>query len=421
MPHPRRSPRRAPALIGLLLLSCTAVPTAPTTVPPPPHARTPLPPLFAGELALVGVHVISMREENVLRDRTVVIHDGRIREIGPADEVDIGSAVRIDGAGRHLVPGLIDMHVHPGEETIDAFTDAGITTVRAMAGTERVAGLRTRAAAGEMVPTVFSAGPVVDGSPPVWPGSDEAMDPAAGAAAVRRHADEGWDFVKVYNRLPPPVYQAILAEAAAVGITVVGHIPLAATLMAGARGGHASVEHLTGIGEEVAGGRFPAAWVSADAARAGAVARDLAGTGAWVTPTLGILAALADQYLTPGDADRAKANQRMAVKALRDAGVPILAGTDAGIGPIPAGISLAAELELLVEAGLSPYEALAAATSEAARFLDLEDEIGTIAVGARADLILLDGNPLVDISAVREPALVILRGAVARYREDSRF
>jgi imidazolonepropionase-like amidohydrolase len=252
----------------------------------------------------------------------------------------------------------------------------------------------------------------VDGEPPSWPGTAVVTSPAAARAEVRRQATEGWDFIKVYNRLRPDVYDAVLAEAGEAGIPVIGHVPLAADIERASAGGQASVEHLTGIAEAVADGRGPAGWLRLDEDAAATVAQRLAERGVWVCPTLTILAHLADRNLSPSDAGRAREHQARMVAALYDAGVPLLAGTDAGIDVVPAGSTLAVELELLVEAGLSPFAALRTATSEAARFLGIGDVSGTVEVGRRADLALLTANPLEDIRAVREPVGLVQRGRI---------
>ncbi len=385
-------------------------PTPPRFVAPTFAVRTPLPPLATGAIAIVGADVVPMTGSEVLPDRTVVVRAGRISAVGPEGDVVVPpGAVVIAATGQFLIPGLMDMHAHVHREDLEAYHRAGITTIRNMWGTPEVAKLRQELADGADYPTLLSAGPGMDGDPPVWDGSAVETDPGEARAEVRRQA-RNWDFIKVYNRLKPAVFRAILEEAAEIGITVAGHVPLASTIDEASEGGLASVEHMTGIAEAVADGRSPAGWLRYDPDSAAAVARRLAERGTRVCPTLDVLRHLAVLNLPPAAADRAQRHQRAMVKALLDAGVPLLAGTDAGIGAVEPGISLDEELALLVEAGLSPFQALQAATSGAARFFGLDDQLGTIEVGKRADLILLDGNPLDDINAVRHPVGMIQRG-----------
>lgn len=391
-------------------LSCQADPPTAVVGVPTPSARTPLPPLYSGAIAIVGVHVVTMESETVLDDQTVIVRDGRIVELGPRASIAVpAGAEQIDGSGRWLIPGLIDSHVHLRRGDLAAYRQAGITTVRNMWGHATIQALRDEVAAGAELPTIFSAGPGMDGNPPVWPATVVLTDPVAARAAVRAQVAEGWDFIKVYNRLSPSVYDAILDEAHTAGITVIGHVPLSLSIDHASARGQASIEHLTGIAEAVASGRGPSGWLSYDHNAASNVASMLATRGVWACPTLVVLRHIAVQSLSATDADRARDNQGAMVKALHDAGVPLLAGTDAGIDLVAPG-ELAGEIELFVHAGLTPYDALRSATSEAARFLGVDDELGTIAVGKRADLVLLGGNPLADVRALRNPVAVILRG-----------
>ncbi len=405
--------RRLTSLVAASLLaglSCQAESATALVGVPTPGARTPLPPLFDGALAIVGVNVVTMESATVLDDQTVVVRDGRIIALGPrAGTVVPSDAQQVDGTGRWLIPGLIDSHVHLRRGDLAGYRQAGITTVRNMWGHATIQALREEVAAGAELPTIFSAGPGMDGNPPVWPATVVLTDPTAARAAVRQQLADGWDFIKVYNRLSPGVYDAILDEARTVGITVIGHVPLSLSVDHASARGQASIEHLTGIAEAVASGRGPSGWLSYDANAASSVARTLAARGVWACPTLIVLRQLAVQNLSAADADRARDHQGAMVKALHDAGVPLLAGTDAGIDLVAPG-ELAGEVELFVQAGLTPFDALRSATSDAARFLGVEDEIGTIAVGKRADLVLLGANPLADVRALRNPVGVILRG-----------
>jgi imidazolonepropionase-like amidohydrolase len=352
-----------------------------------------------------------MTDTESLADQTIVVHDGRIVAIGPRTATTVPpDAAVIDGSGSWVIPGLIDAHVHLHAGDLPAYRAAGITTVRNMWGTPGVAALQASAASGADVPTILSASPGVDGTPPSWPGTVIVLDALKARSEVRRLAGDGWTFIKVYNRLRPDVYAAVLDEARRVGVPVVGHVPFAVSIDAALDGGQASVEHLTGIAEAVAGGRGPAGWLTLNRQAVAPLAARVAASQTWVCPTLTVLRHLATNSLSPTAAAQARQHQLEVVRALHDAGVPLLAGTDAGIGLVAPGTSLLLELQAFVEAGLTPQAALRTATTDAARFLGVPDELGTVEVGKRADLVLLSRDPLADLSALASPTGLIQRG-----------
>ncbi|MGE0353950.1 MAG: amidohydrolase family protein [Gemmatimonadales bacterium] len=404
---------KATYLGAIALVALIAGSRSHPVLPPAPAPRA-LPPLAHGSFALVGVHVLSMKDQPVARNQTIVVRNGIIAEIGPAEAVAVPEdAERIEAAGRFVVPGLMDMHVHLREEDVAGYLGSGVTTVRNMWGDSQTAVLRARAAKGETVPTIFSAGPGLDGNPPVWPSSVVLTSADQAAPEVAREVAAGWDFIKVYNRLEPAVYHAILAAARAEGVPVVGHVPLAIRLEEAMAGGQASIEHMTGIAEAAGGGRSPQGWTRIDRGVVAPIASRLARSRVSVCPTLVILANMARHSLTPADAALARENQAYVVAAMHQAGVRLIAGTDAGlVDAVPAGESLISELELFVRAGLTPLEALRTATTEAAAFLGIDSLVGSIEVGKRADLVVLLGNPLDNIAALRNPAAVILGGRI---------
>lgn len=373
--------------------------------------RTELAPLSPGVLAVTGANVVPMTSVEVLEDHTIIARDGVITDLGPSADLEPPTdAVVIDGRDVWVMPGLMDMHAHVREADLPLYTAAGVTTIRNMWGTESIAALRAAVAGGAEYPTIYSASPGMDGDPPVWDGSVVVTSPERARAEVRRLEAEGWDFIKVYNRLSPGVYDAILAEAVELEIPVVGHVPLGADLTDGLDRRHATIEHLTGYAEIAADGRGPSGWLNFRPDVAATVARDVAAKGIRVCPTLTVLAHLAGTNLSDAEARRATGNQRSAVGILHDAGVPLLAGTDAGLDLVPAGVTLAREVELLAASGLSRFEALRTATVEPARFLGMEEHVGTIEVGKSADLVLLGANPLSDLGALASPVGVVLRG-----------
>src|SRR5689334_18083916 len=182
----------------------------------------------ANVVAFVGVAVVPMDRERVLDDHTVVVRDGRIVAVGPRARVNVpAGAVKVDGRGRWLMPGLADMHIHPynADQLVD-FLAWGVTTVAVLNGSRPVLEWRRQVASGAIVgPTIYTAGPSMDGVPAGNPQFLSTATPEDGRAAVRQVAREGFDFVKVYMTLTPETYAAILDEARRQRLAVVGHIP----------------------------------------------------------------------------------------------------------------------------------------------------------------------------------------------------
>ena len=371
-------------------------------------------------IAFVGVNVIPMDAELVLPDQIVVVEHGRIALVGSTAAVQVpANATQVDGRGRYLIPGLADMHAHVHDAQRDLFVPAGITTVRNLWG---VPGMLEFAAATHdplsttdpsvvAWPSVYSASPGVDGSPPTWNFTREINNPEDAEGVVDELAREGWAFLKLYNRLSLDTYDAIADAADARGIRFGGHVPWAVSLDHVLARGHAFIEHLTGYDRALgAPGLPPSSWAYVDQSLAGELAAHTAQAGTWNCPTLVVTNAIGRRWLAPDEFNRSVSARRAMVRALRDAGAGLLAGTDAGTDYIQAGMSLHDELAEFVAAGLTPFEALRAATSEAARFLELEGEFGMIVQGSRADLVLLDANPLDDIGNTRRIAGVMVRG-----------
>jgi imidazolonepropionase-like amidohydrolase len=401
----------------------------------------------AAAVAFVGVSVVPMDRERVLADHTVVVRDGRIDQVAPAKEAAVPpGALVVDGAGRFLLPGLIDMHVHvqhPDELLL--FAAYGVTTVRNMGanqGAVRWLGfpdqreLRDRIAAGELLgPRIVTAGPIVDGRPPANPfmtvldGPDEAADEVAAQVAA------GYDFVKTYDALDAATFAAVLDAAHAEGLQVAGHVPEALPVT-DVLGRLHTIEHLDGYIDP------DAATLLVAAADLPAVAAATAASGTWTVPTMvlwqkrvatpdvvgqpevayvparikrvwGDFARRMQASITYDGGDYAEQMLRLqtqVIASLRDAGAGILLGTDTDNAYLVPGYSAHEELDLLTGAGLTPFEALAAGTRDAAAALGLTEEVGTVIVGKRADLLLVDGDPLDDITVLRDPAGVMLDG-----------
>lgn len=352
-----------------------------------------------GALAVVDVSVVPMDRNVVLRHQTVVVERGRVTYVGPAATARVPRGARvIPGAGRYLLPGLIDMHVHLQRADLPRYLAAGITTVRNMWGTPGVRRLQADVASGaERGPTILSASPGLDGTPPQWPGTVAVLDSASAGAAVQAQAAAGWSWIKVYTQLTPPAYHAIMAAARVAGIPVIGHVPLRVDVHDALRLGQHSIEHFTGYDRAVSrtGRSGTWGWSDADSSRYPELVAATLAAGAWNCPTLAIFVQLAQQH-PAAERPRIIGNRRQFVRALSAAGAHLLAGTDAGIDIVAPGTSLHDELAEFVAAGLTPYQALRAATVDAAAFLD-RPELGRVAVGGAADLILVSANPLEDV------------------------
>jgi imidazolonepropionase-like amidohydrolase len=394
------------------------------------------PPTPAPPLAIVHATVVPMDAERTLESHTILVEDGRIAWLGPDMTAEIPPEARvIDATGRWVVPGLADMHVHAGAGDFPAFVANGVTTIREMNGTAEHLELRAAARDGRVLgPSMIVTGPLIAGEEQRWR-HVLARTPDEGRALAAEHARAGFDAVKIYDGLTRETYDAIVEAAAAAGTPFVGHVPRAVGLARVLESGQRSIEHVGQIAHAVS---------SADSAALAEVALRIAGSGAWVTPTLASEEALSRRgtpwyaerlarpevaLVDPGLADwwrslgegtpeAAAAERRREyregvaalVRAMRDAGVPLLAGTDTPNPLMVPGFSLHAELAALVAAGLSPYEAIRAATAEAARFAGMEAEFGTIRMGARADLVVTDADPLADVSSLGRPTAVVLRG-----------
>ena len=216
--------------------------------------------------AIVNVTVVPMDSERVLEEQTVLILGDRIASMGTADEITVpANAQVIDGRGRWLMPGLADMHVHLWDpEHLTLFLANGVTLVRNMWGTPMQLGMRASLANGDRFgPAVVTAGALLDGAPPIWPGSTMVESPEDARAEVRQMKEAGYDLVKVYNRLQPDVYEAIVAAADEYDIPVGGHVPDAVGLDGVLAAGQHTIEHLSGylkaLAEPGAGGR-PGSW-----------------------------------------------------------------------------------------------------------------------------------------------------------------
>jgi imidazolonepropionase-like amidohydrolase len=343
----------------------------------------------SGSLAIVDVSVVPMDADRALESQTVLIENGRITAIGPSSSVQPPQgATRINGKGRFLLPGLIDMHVHIRSSELDKYLPAGVTTVRNMWGYEElVQVVRDVESGARKGPQIFSLTAGFDASPAQWPQTQISDNPAAIPALIDHQYDLGYREIKVYQKLSRAAYDTIVAVAHRKGMTFAGHMPPQVGLAHVLESGQRSIEHL--------GGYATGAGLNAQ------VAATLQ-AGTYICPTIAIQSSL--------NGSARAAALREITAALHAAGVKLLVGTDSGIDVTQPGSSIHDELDQFVRAGLSPYDALLGATRTAAEYLGKSSDIGTIAVAKEADLILLRSNPLQDIHATRGIDAVIVNG-----------
>jgi imidazolonepropionase-like amidohydrolase len=390
-----------------------------------------------------NVHVIPMDAERIIRDARVVVRDDVIVEVGARGSVSAPpGATQIDGGGGYLIPGLTDMHVHLyyGSRGLPSYLAYGVTTIANLNGTPDAVDLRDAVRAGRFLgPTIYTTGPSISGTPPGNPLFVAAASPDDARAIVRDQKAAGFDMLKIYSFVTPEVYAAVMDEARRMGIGVVGHVPQrvgAHAVLAERQANIAHIEEIIRTGNETR--------AEMDSLVASALAN-----GVTITPNifayseyLRMVADLASpsthderRYQPPGAyvenlphnsranrpnlqqfgemLSRRRAQFRVMTKLLTDAGVPIFVGTDTEIFGFP-GHSAQSEVFELVESGLTPYQALVAATRAPGSFLgrvvDGAPTFGTITPGSRADLVLLEANPLEDIRRLSRVDGVMLRG-----------
>ena len=405
-------------------------------------------PLDTAATAFVGVNVVPMDRDTVLADHTVLVRNGRITALGPRARTAIpAGARRIDGTGKWLIPGLADAHVHlayilnakHNPLLLRLFVAEGVTTVVNLLGLPEHIELRSKISSGEVFgPTLFTSG--------FYVGEPYTRTASQADSAVRQQRAAGFDVVKLHGAISAEAYEALTQAAKREHIPLVGHLPRNLGLNVALDGGQTMIAHAE---EYLYGwfgfGRSPA---TADQflALVDTAAMLTAKAGAWVTPTLRVFAGIQEQIINldsvlateevkripdalkwewvpernryrsmpPVVVETFRGQHRLLQRmtlAMQKAGVPLLMGTDAmATASVLPGTSAHAELRELVAAGLSPFEALRTATANVARFLGVPDEFGTIAAGRRADLVMLEGNPVTDISATSRIAGVMMRG-----------
>ena len=396
-------------------------------------------PVAAQQIAITNVNVIPMDRERVLEDHVVLVSNGKITAVGPRVQTRIPAGTRmIDGGGGYLLPGLSDFHVHMRlRGDLGAYVAHGVTALADMGGPgAQMRAWRDSIRAGRMTGPDIYVGYFVDG-----PGQRGGVATVEEARAAARAADSlRFDFIKVYNSLTAEQYDAIMEEAKRAGIAVVGHGVRSIGLERGFAAGQSMVVH----GEEYMYTELRGRISDEHIPEVVAFTRK---HGAYVLPNLSAFEAMTlqwgkpevlEQFLARPEArympkywvdnwrgrDYVRRTGSIAARheflkhltlALQRAEVPLLTGTDSpGIPGMFAGSSLHDDLRVLVEAGLTPYQALVASTRNAGEYarkhLRSRESFGVIAPGYRADFVLAAANPLQDIARLRQPKAVMVRG-----------
>lgn len=396
--------------------------------------------------AFTNVTVVPMDRQRTLPNHTVIVRGDRIAEIGPADKVSVpDGAARIDGRGKFLMPGVSEMHAHiPGSNSPDALVDRvlrlfvanGVTTIRGMLGDPKHLILRERARRGEIVaPTIFTSGPSFNGN------SAEAVEPAVKMVQDQKAA--GYDLLKIHPGVPREVFDAVAAEANRLRIPFSGHVPADVGLERALAAKYHSIDHIDGYIEYAVRsdapvdrenpGFFGANWAGhIDAARMKHAVAETKKAGVWIVPTQGLMEIffsaetpeqmrtkpgvefmppqvvegwvkqrqgfMSQQLPPPEVSARFLDERRRLLKALSDADVDILLGSDAIQTFSVPGFSIVNEMGAMARSGMTLFQIYTSGTTNVARFFGREKEVGTVEVGKIADLVLVDADPMTDVA-----------------------
>lgn len=395
--------------------------------------------------AFVNVNVVPMDKERVIKEQTVIVRGGKIILIGAFLKTKIPpNAIRIDGSGKYLMPGLVDMHVHLRDYTpkdmdalLQLYVANGVTTVLNLSGIPRHLEIRDRIAKGELAgPTVYTSGPFISRTT----GSSPSPEDVERAVVEQKRA--GYDIIKIHGDFSREAYHRLFEIARREGIQVIGHSPRNLGYEAMIEERQDAVAHAE---EYIYDKTSETKNLAEFETEIPSMARATAKVGTWLVPNLtaykniglqvvdlkAVLNRPEMKYMPPqtvgvwGETtnpymrfknmaiEKFWANFRALQKLTKEfhgAGVRLLAGTDAMNPSVVPGFSLHDELRELVAAGLTPYEALKTATANPAEFLKAGTEFGNVAEGRRADLILVNRNPLDDVSFASDRVGVMIKG-----------
>jgi imidazolonepropionase-like amidohydrolase len=432
--------------VSLVVLSMSAMFAGVHAAQPPASPRV---------IAIVGARVIPMTGEQILDDATVLVSDGVIRAVGTADTVKVPKGTRVIGAqGKFLLPGLSEMHAHvpsgptpayARDDVLFLWAANGVTVARGMLGAPEHLQLRADLAAQRVLgPRLITAGPSFNGN--------SVKSAEQGAQMVRDQKAAGYDFLKLHPGLSRESFLAIAQTAREVGIEFGGHVSQAVGVQLALEQEQQAIDHLDGYLLAVVP---PAAREGQDPNNAGLVlkfesalvpevVRMTRAAGTWMVPTQTLYEnlfgsasvaelesrpeiryvprKLREQYanskrqisenpsVTADFGRRYVDTRRQLIRALHDGGVGMLLGSDSPQTYNIPGFATHRELQAMVAAGLTPYEALRTATAAPAEFFGSAGKFGTIVVGAEADLVLLKSDPLQDIANTQSIEGVMVRG-----------
>ncbi len=412
---------------------------------------------YAESTAFINVNVIPMTSDSLLAARTVIVTDGEIVAIGNVDDTAVpADAVVVDGTDRYLIPGLSEMHGHvPGgssgdlDRVLHLYIANGITTVRGMLGQPSHLELRSALQKGERLgPRLYTSGPSLNGR--------SVTSPERAISMVEQQHAAGYDFLKIHPGLTRQEFDAMAATANRLGMRFAGHVPEDVGIERALAAGIATIDHLDGYMESLlrphddpSGGLsgFFGVFIAdqADETKIAGIVAATVEAGVWNVPTDSLFRhatssesdpddmldwpemkympadtverwrrakrdVLDDANYHPDTAARAVAIRQQLILELHRNGAGLLLGSDSPqIFNVP-GFAIHHELEYLVDAGLTPFEALQTGTINPAEFFGRSGDFGVVKIGAEADLILLDANPLEDITNTRRIHGVMLRG-----------
>lgn len=425
----------------------------------------------SADLAIQNVSVIDATGADTKTEMTVLINGNQIYKIEKTSKTKIADNVKVvDGSGKFLIPGLWDSHIHPymedkpidviGHKFISIYIANGITSVRVMLGSPEQHQMSEEIASGKLMgPRMLIASPLAAGPAPGRSDSSGVYNAEKGRQFVQESFHAGADFIKVGSYLPPDAYFGIANEAKLLGIPFTGHLPYSISGIEASDVGQHTLEHqfsilipCSGIEEKITANLMDViptnenrlkiyANIDYDEQKARKLFTHFKENKTYVCPTVVVWHEFANldkellfsdprlNYM-PSDirerwmftyenfasdevkADIRKMNSktRFIIGEMNEFGIKILAGTDNGIPFVFQGFSLHKELELLVECGLTPMQALQAATINAAECAGRLDSLGTVEEGKIADLILLEENPLVSIENTKRINSVFYNG-----------
>lgn len=392
------------------------------------------------KIALTNITIIDVETGKSINNQSVVLQGEKIINIGLTSHMQLDKNITIiDASNKYLIPGLWDMHVHlefGGKEVLPYFVANGVTGVRDMGSNsfDSINNWRDEVIKGDLPgPRIITSGPMIDG-PFITDKLRVTVENEIQARnAVDSLANLGVDFIKVHQQISKEAYLAVTDQAKKYQISVVGHHPALVSTKEVIEAGQKSIEHIFGV-PRPSSGLYPVLKEKEIAVTPTLVVTDKIArfnelstnndnrirfispalqffweeqTAAWgenTEATIAIMSKMFPDFLE-------------GTSLLHEAGINLLAGTDYGVVYIYPGSSLHEELELMVKAGLKPFEALQTATINPAKFLNKEMTMGTVKVGKFADLVVLNSNPLENISNTQDIFLVISNGRVYNKEE----